>query len=61
VRRIFGLAAGDSAVLEDAFSVDAVAKTGLGRGTYGFAVSITFLEPEATSPEFAAGSLTISP
>jgi len=29
-------------------------------GTYGFAVSITFLEPEAASPEYAAGSLTIS-
>lgn len=59
VRRVFRVASGDSIVLEDAFSLDVVARTGLGPGTYGFGVSITFLEPGGTSPEYAAGALTI--
>jgi hypothetical protein len=60
VRRVFRLALGDSIVLEDAFSLDAVARTGLASGTYEFGVSLTFLEPAGTSREYAAGSLTIS-
>lgn len=59
VRRRWGLAPGDSAVFEESFAVDATARTGPAPGRYTFAVSIMFLEPSTTSPEYPAGSLTI--
>lgn len=59
VRRRWGLAPGDSALFEESFQVDATARTGPAPGHYAFAVSIVFLEPATTSPEYPAGSLTV--
>lgn len=59
VRRTWGLAPGDSAVLEESYSLDVISSSGLGPGRYAFAVSIGFLEPATTSPEYPAGTLAI--
>ncbi len=60
VLRRFQLAPGDSAVVEDTYAVDTASATGLGAGRYMFSVSIIFLDPSATSPEYPAGTLLIS-
>ena len=59
VRRRWAIAPGDSAVFEESFAVDTTARAGPPPGRYAFAVSIMFLEPSTTSPEYPAGSLTI--
>lgn len=59
VRRTLRVAPGHSAVFEESFAVDATARTGPPPGRYAFAVSMMFLEPATTSPEYPAGVLTI--
>ena len=60
IRLDYQLAAGDSAVIEDSFSIDRITSSGLGLGQYAFTVSIRFSNPAPASPEYPAGSLTIS-
>ena len=60
VRGVFRLAPGDSAVLEDDYPMDAISSSGLELKRYAFSVSIRFLEPATESPEYPAGSITIS-
>lgn len=59
VLRRFQIAPGDSAVLEDAVTINAPSGSRLGAGRFAFTVSINFLEPEATSPEYLAGPFKI--
>jgi len=60
-RHAIELSPGESETLEAAFLMRNRVGDRLGEGEYTFTVSVIFLDPEFTTPEYPAGQLVLSP